>query len=224
MISKLLSVVVLVFLVGSNPGQAAQQCKLAKARILNWDKLSGIWYNTFSHVEDATQLEGRCNSIVVAGSFGHDGVAVVRNVMPQILTPDGKKDVAPKSVPEYFMAVDPGIYKLDQSSELQWINTKILEQIMTKERMTSYVNAISDHYTNDFAITTNYKNFLMISQCNREGKYSVWVYTKTPNPDEEVKTDVENNMTHRRINAELQKNDACVATINSIFEQGSVPK
>ncbi|XP_039249130.2 uncharacterized protein LOC120326843 [Styela clava] len=224
MVLRLLSVVLLVLLLNLNSGAAAQKCKLAKARLLNWDKLDGLWYNTFCHADDATQLKGRCNSMIVVRSFGYDGVAVVKNVMPQKVTTDTEKDVAPQSVAEYFIAVDPGIYRLDQSSELQWINTKNLEKIMTKDKMTSYVNAISEHYTNDFAVTTNYRNFLMISQCNRKGKYSVWVYTKTPNPDEEVKTEIENNMRFRKIDAQLQKNDGCVATISSIFEQRSEPK
>ncbi|XP_039249030.2 uncharacterized protein LOC120326754 [Styela clava] len=199
---------------------AAAKCRKLPMRPIEWTRLSGMWYNTFSHRGDPIQLEGLCNSMVIAGTKGYDGVAVVRNVMPETTANMGGEQVL-ASVPEFFTSLDPGVYKLDPSSQLKWMDIHELEKLMPKNRIASFMNAISKHYTNNFQITTG-KGFFVIHQCDcSANQSSVWVYTTNPNPTEEETAYIRDHLATKRIDVDLQRNGACFDSLTYIYEKAN---
>lgn len=217
-----IATVIALALLDSPAAQAKGRCKLGSARLVDWTKLSGIWYNTFSHESDSLRLVGRCNSMVVAGTFGFDGVAVVRNV----LSNSDAIRFPIRSVSEFFIALDPGIYQIDKSSEYQWIQTPLLEKIMPPRNVTDFVNAIAQHYSIPFAVTTSdHNSFFVMRQCSWRGESSVWVYTKSPHPEQAVIKRIDQHLRFRKLSTTmLTKNSACEDALNSIYTKANGPK
>nr|XP_039267452.1 uncharacterized protein LOC120342605 isoform X1 [Styela clava] len=200
---------------------AAAKCRNLPLRPIDWTRFSGMWYNTFSYKDDPTQIEGLCNSMVVVGTKGYEGVAVVRNVMPGTANNTEGEEHVLASVPEYFRSLDPGVYQLDPLSQIEWMNIHELEKLMPRNKITSFMNAISKHYTNPFQITAG-ENFFMIHQCDcTEDKDMVWIYTTNPNLTEEETKSVREHLVSRGIDVELQSNGACFDSLNYIYEKAN---